>query len=792
MQLKLYIDLCEHWLSKTKCNLQLLFVLLLVSLPISILLSFKFLEQSYLDPSFAGLERNSPIQQIYIRNNQDKTSPLDIYLSQEIKKKWGYDITYERSTHVLATYNEKIESRSISFFSGGFSQLDFNPLLGNLSSLEFAPTGSELVAAISYNLWEASFGGQSNVLNDFITINDKAVKIVAVLPKNFKAFRKEKQTDIVMPFSQQQIVLNKDSLTITPDVFSYLIGDDISPSLLAKGITSYLTDEVMLFDGSKIELNKAIGTNTEVYYRTSKRIGLLKILFYSLLVFCFFSFLTFNSGEAIKKQQEYLVRSMCGASDLDLKRQKMLEMLLTSLLIIVFVVLILPLSTYSINNLFPFINISLKQIFNANLLTTLGMTSLLIVLSMAVVLFIQERTVKTSIGRGTSATLSQKVQGYLLLSLLMTLTLTIVFFTNVLYQKQSQLQRVDLGFKAEQKYVVTFSAPDDIPKSLSANKNAQLLISNIKSYQHVIDAGISTAPPLSGRTSFAQWYTSTEQPIGTGRKSMTSNELISPTYFDSLGSHLIKGERTNWDNIDQVVVNKTLWDSYFSKSTLAQATLLKANTAGSDFISFDIVGVVEDIYNEGPDTPPSPKVYSPVWALSGLESFVIHSDAPLNVVRDTIMTEVNKMDVAFGSIEVTPFDELVRKESAPRNAVMFISIIISIIVLTAAIIFGISSVKQLAERNSREIALRRSIGATFYQLISSELKYIFSFLLPLLLIAFYMLHYYRESIDEYVGPNSVNTLVNLVGISSTLIFSIVAILASIYAIKIKQTWINLT
>ncbi|WP_343847695.1 ABC transporter permease, partial [Bowmanella denitrificans] len=404
---------------------------------------------------FAGLAANPPMQSA-ILTVDGRPQALEFYLAEVLSSQWPVTASYEEVSRLVLQEENNRRELWVSFFSGGYQQLGLQPVLGDFSAMEFPLPGAELVAAISYPFWQRHFQGRRDIIGQQLRISDKAVRIVAVMPQNFKAFRPHQQVDLVLPFSQQQHLRLIKQGSVSPSTLSYLMGAPQALAQVADSATAYLQEQAYLLDDSSVSLSPALGVENATYLAVSQRINLLTLLFMLLLLFCVFAFLAFMAGESARKQQELQVRRLCGASSQQINLQLLLE---TSLLL----VLLLALFTLLLAPLGQLVAVFLPQLHSEQLLsvgrlfsTWLGAALLLAIGVLFALLWLQQKWLKTHTGRGQSQGLGQKLQSYLLLSLLISLSTVVLYFSLNLVLQQWRLYQQPLGFSTEGRYLVSF------------------------------------------------------------------------------------------------------------------------------------------------------------------------------------------------------------------------------------------------------------------------------------------------------------------------------------------------
>src|SRR6185436_377542 len=67
-----------------------------------------------------------------------------------------------------------------------FSALRVQAAIGRVFTNEEDKPGATPVVVLSYALWQRRFGGQSSILNQQLTFNNKSYTVIGVMPQNFQ------------------------------------------------------------------------------------------------------------------------------------------------------------------------------------------------------------------------------------------------------------------------------------------------------------------------------------------------------------------------------------------------------------------------------------------------------------------------------------------------------------------------------------------------------------------------------------------------------------------------------
>ena len=92
---------------------------------------------------------------------------------------------YNRGSYNLTGAGEAERILAAQMSADLFSVLRVNPLIGRVYNNEEDKPGGTPVVVLSYGLWQRRFGGQTSVLNQAITLNNKSYTIIGVMPETY-------------------------------------------------------------------------------------------------------------------------------------------------------------------------------------------------------------------------------------------------------------------------------------------------------------------------------------------------------------------------------------------------------------------------------------------------------------------------------------------------------------------------------------------------------------------------------------------------------------------------------
>ena len=784
------IDYAINWLKYLKNQPKLWLVSLLVAIPLSSIMALYSYKQAYVSPSFAGIIATNGIAQVYI-TGEGTHSPLDTSILEELKR--SAPNIYPSAEKqlplkaMLSIGQPQPVDVNVSFFSGGFQQLGLSAFQGSLEKMEFPSAGSEVVGAISYQLWLTHFKKQ-NPLNQAISINGVMIKIVAVLPPEFRSLRKNTQTDIVIPYAFKQNITGSDAFT--PDTLTYLLGVDTTRAQqLLDNAKPSLIENFFIFDDNNLEAISAFGLTPSDYLVTTQRVLMLTLVFVTLLLFCIIAFCGYVIGELYKKQKEYLVRTMSGANKQDIRIQKLIEESLLALFVTLLVMVLQPVAHYMI---FDFFNTKQSHLPVSQLILFYAILASCHFALVRALTLTQENTVKTSLGRSSSLTLSERIQAYGLLSFLMCTTLTALVIASSALNQQMALSKVSYGFKPENIQYFELKIDNNNQSTFYANDQHRQLLFELQKIPALDHVALSFTVPLLDRSTFSQWYTSSGKAIGDTQQTETASIAVTPDYFSVMGTKLIIGSTFKESDYTKVIVNQTLWKRYFKEQSLSNALLIRVDTSGQSR-KYQVIGVVEDIKYQGPDNKPTPVVFEPKVTLTGNEVIIVKNETGLfdkSVIQQSVKSISQKYDIG----STWQLENLVYEEQKPRWTITVLTLIVAITLLLASVLFSASLVSQLIQKLALELSLKHSMGARF---ISLFMQLYLPFFTPFFIFSagiFISLPY----LSEFAALEHLTHAT--IGKQNTLFiaccFSLIAITSAIFMINLKKnsnnTWHTLS
>lgn len=720
-----------------------LLVCALLALPMTMLAQLSALTTDLVSARFISGVQHKAVQSIYF-SDVENVQALPLYIAKEVEQNHKFNVAYERTFSTFVKLPEKHYAINLSAFSGGFNEFGIESMLGNLSDFPRQLLHNKQLAVLSYAGWYRLFNADPSVIGRWVSINNQQFQIIAVLDKSFSGFRQLSATDVIVPFSTSHL----GDGDVLPDTLSYLINQRLPLADLAN-VEQHLRDNFLITEQQHLGISPALGMPVSEFNTLNERIKLLQWLIVFLLLFCFLAYSGILLNEQQKRHDEYQLRLMLGASAGDLQLQRWVELVMNGAMLMIMCGVFLPLQHSLIALLLPGVNIEGVAVAATAFGFSLCGAIAIVALGLAIC-SLQDRVMATTLGRGQTQSLWQKVFSTVLVSIQLSLAAFSSFVAITLLVKQLHLYSEDLGFQSDSLYVLTFD-PLAVAGGNTYESSLAALFQSLKLRVPDLEVAAAVATPLSSTYMFGNWTTATGATVGNVNGGGTYSNRVSLNYFQVMQTPLLLGRLYYPQSTNEIVVNKALWQRYFNSETLLGANLQHQGE------SYRIVGVVENIRYQGPDQKPQPMIYQPLGNLFEFTQLLIRSDQAVADWQDAVLDVIAEQNPSLVASPFLAMSERVRQEHAQRVGIVLLMLLLSAGGVTAAGLFTYANIRQLLVSNSTDLALRFSFGARLHQLVQQPL----AILLGLLLAQLLLLHIFISP-KLNIGSDDTTTLLLVV------------------------------